>query len=280
MLDTTIPVNNQPDQHFQLERDLTLFLAIMGWQELLTYSHVSEELVKLSDHALDQHFRIKDPLTIEHQFMRRDIWPSLVAYIQEHAHTSDRSVFELGMAYHPTTDENHSADHELRLSLASSKSYVEVISDLAQLFSRVYVEQPSWIIDPTDTFSREGVEIQTGEIKINNEHVGTVRHLHGITVIEIIWKRLMSQVRQYPTYQPILGYQPVIEDITVSIKEGESAWQVLHQLHQLPDAQSVHLIDQYQANYTYRIRFFSRERQLSTQDVQSVITSFTASRKQ
>jgi phenylalanyl-tRNA synthetase beta subunit len=77
LMATPIPTQQPTNADFRLEQRLKNFLAALGWQEIYSYSAVSQNLAQQAGHDLSAHLKLANPLTEDHVYLRRSLIPSL-----------------------------------------------------------------------------------------------------------------------------------------------------------------------------------------------------------
>jgi phenylalanyl-tRNA synthetase beta chain len=81
IMDTPIPLNKPTDVNFAVEHRIKQFLADLGWQELYTYSMVSQAVALESGYSIDKHLKLQNPLTDDRVYLRRSLIPSVKCLI-------------------------------------------------------------------------------------------------------------------------------------------------------------------------------------------------------
>jgi phenylalanyl-tRNA synthetase beta chain len=143
IMDTAIPLVKQEGVNFYLENKIKHFLADIGWQEVFTYSMVSEELAQQSGYSLTEHLKLQNPLTDDKVYLRRSLIPSLNEILDQNPNESQLSVFEIAHVYQPQAK---GLPHELLLlSAVSSKGYREVKGETESLLERFFIKEVNFI---------------------------------------------------------------------------------------------------------------------------------------
>lgn len=264
LMDTPIPTLRPTDLDTQLENRIKHFLATLGWQELYTYSMVSEALALESGYALGEHLALQNPLTDDRVYLRRSLIPSLEEAIAQNSREENLSVFELAHVYHPQTDALPTQD--LMLSMVSTRSYAETKGVLEQLLRQFYVH--ALTIKPVETtHAREAqrVEVWSGKVLLGSSSLLQSGH----SAFSLHVSALMAVAKKHPTYQSIPTTAEVREDITLTLPEKTLVGEVIETLknsHAL--ITSVELKNKYQQNYSFAIVYWSPESNLSSVDVE------------
>lgn len=260
LMDTEIPLNKPTNIDFELEKNIKNFLADNAWQEIYSYSLVSEELALQSGYSLENHSKLSNPLKEENTYLRRSLIPSLAEVIEKNPQEKVFSVFEIAYLYHP--QKGDIAQQDLNLAMLSSKNYRQVKGDFMAMLERFYVatdkiifkeKLTSEIKSPTikqaaEIIYKEGKkQIKLGSLSILN---------NNLTAIEIEFAQLLKIVRKHPSYQKIINTAKIIEQITFTLAEEIAVGELITDLQKLDNKiSSVELADIYQNNFTFTFVF-------------------------
>lgn len=270
LMHTAIPTVRPRDTNFQLEHRLKRFLAALGWQELYTYSMVSETIALESGLPLDQHLRLQNPLTDDRVLLRRSLIPSLNEIISQNQHLETLSVFELAHVYHPQAGEL--PQQKLHFSLLTTRSYRELIgvveAVLKQCFiSKIAIAETSDDVGPYTQkaliqLTRGGKQLRIGEVGVlANGRVGAT--LDVATIV--------AHARTHPHYQPIPKTSPIIENYTFTLPAATKIGPVLTTIQAVnPVITSVAVLDNYQQNVTFKVTYWDYEKPLSNELIEPI----------
>lgn len=90
-----------------IEGDLKEKLAHLGFTEVITYSFVSEKLVKISGTDSETLPRITNPLSVDQEYMRGSIWPSILEVAAKNQNYDTLRLFEIANVYKGDSQELH-----------------------------------------------------------------------------------------------------------------------------------------------------------------------------
>lgn len=277
IMETAIPLVKPEGLDLALENKVKHFLANIGWQEVYTYSLVSQELATESDFPLAAHLKLQNPLTDDKVYLRRSLLPSLKEILLQNSQASDLAVFELAYAYHPQA--NDLPEHELLLSFVSKGNYREVRGQLEALTDHLFISDFK-IIPQKNTHA---LLQSSAEISAKN-HAGKVITLGLIGITAEGWiageiiVNALSQVRHtYPTYQPISKTMPVIEDLTFTLPNHVKVGDVIASIKNTSALiTKVELKDVYQRNFTFSLSYQDAETNVDMQIVEKVRKNIVA----
>ncbi len=264
---TAIPLNKPANSNYALEMKIKRFLATIGWQEMYTYSLISEAMALATGQPLANHLKLENPLTEDQLYLRRSLQPSLVQVLNDNSTQGNLSVFEMANVYIPV--ENDLPRHELRLGLVSNKPYRAVKGDLEALLRNLFIEE--LIVKPLESESTQKAELFAAEAG-KEIPIGTISVLpKARTAINLDMAALLEAASTYPQLQPLPKAAPVIEDMTFTLPEKTFSGQVINTIKQLADAiYQVELKDIYQQNYTFTITYLGPNASISAEDIKPI----------
>ena len=259
LMPTRIPTTKPKDVYFELENKLKHYLADIGWQEVYTYSMVSEELAQQSEVSLKQHAKLANPLTEDKVYLRRSLLPSLNEVMSNNSQIEQLSVFEMANVYEPPTTGQQAAlpAEKMRLAMLSNKPYRQVKGDLESLLRQFYLN-----LDIEDLGNNQGKLVVDktviGELKVNDRQ----------TAIEILLENLLPLAKTHPTYQPLPKTASVLEQLTFTLPPKTNVGPLIEAARSIDQKiKNVTLSDIYQANYTFTVEYWDSKNNLSAEDV-------------
>lgn len=255
---TPIPTTYPTDVNFDAENTIKHFLANSGWQEVYTYSMVSEALADQSGFSVANHTKLTNPLTDDKVYLRRSLIPSLREVIDANPLRSGLAVFELANVYHPRKE---GLPHEtLHLGLVSTKPYREIQGALENLLSALYI---------SDCVIEQEEGSVTGRLQANGKTIGSVRLIdNAYTAFEIEMAQLLPLIQTHPTYQPLPKTASALEQFTFTLPPKTQLGPLMAEIQKLDRRiRSVTLADIYQANHTFTVEYWDPKTNLSSEDL-------------
>jgi len=270
LMDTTIPLTKPSDLNIKLENQIKHYLSARGWQEVYTYSLVSEALAQESGLEITEHHQLLNPLTDDRVYLRRSLVPSLSEVIHQNPQQPQLSVFELAHTYQPQSEELPT--QELQLVMVSNLPFRQVKGELESLLRLFYISELQVITSPT---AAKGWH-QQGELKVkvrNTETklgvIGTTSAGHTAMVIPI--KELLSVAQTHPTYKSIPKTSPIIEDLTFTLQPKTQVGDLIAAVKKLsPLISQVTVSSIYQQNITFTINYWDTRQALTNTDVEPI----------
>jgi phenylalanyl-tRNA synthetase beta chain len=275
LMDTAIPTDKPKNLDFELEKNVKNFLADHGWQEIYSYSLVSEELALKSGFTLENHSKLSNPLKEENTYLRRSLIPSLREVITKNPQEKSFSVFELAYLYHPQA--NDLPKQDLSLSLLSNNNYRQVKGDFMALLEKFYVK-----VDQVHFKEKLKSEIKAKNVKQAAEIIyqeskkqiklGSLSILNSqLTAIEIDFAQLLKIVRKHPSYQKIINTAKIIEQITFTLPTEIAVGEMIKDLKKLDEKiVELELSDIYQNNFTFTFVFQDKKENINSDIVEPI----------
>jgi phenylalanyl-tRNA synthetase beta chain len=298
------PVPRQdPDSILTLKQDVRRSLVGYGFQEVLTYSLTSLELLnKLlpEPHPLEPApLRLANPMTADQEYLRPDLRANLLAALSANRRheTGGIRLFELGRVYLPRP-EDLPGEPEVLCGLLTGPRFEESWHGGGEM---VDFFDAKGVVD--GLLSRLGVEasFEPGEdeslhpskqaaIAIDNNIVGVIGELHpkvldafdisgAVYLFEINLTALLPFTPGHKLFQPIPRFPAIVRDIALVIDSGVAHRQVQHIITGFPLVSQVALFDVYaggqlppgKKSLGYRITFQSPTHTLTDEEVNKVL---------
>lgn len=263
LMDGAIPLEKPKGINFAIENKIKRFMSAIGWQEIYSYSMVSEKIALESGNKLDDHLKLQNPLTDDRVYLRRSLIPSLIEVIKMNPLEKKLSVFEIANVYHPQK-EDELPNEQLHLTLVSSNAYRQLRGDLESMLKQLFITK---------------IEINKGgDVIIEGQRVGQVTQVENLIAIDLEFKKLLQHVKTHPSYKKIPKTSIINEDMTFQIDNKVSIGKVITEIKkQSPLLTVVNLKGQYKNNYTFSLEYHDPTKNLSGTDVEPIRKEITKS---
>ena len=261
LMASAIPTN-YPNEHFNLEYQIKVWLADLGLNEIYTNSMVSESLAKDSQIAINSHLKIKNALSEDWQYLRRSIIPSHLEAIKQNPHIKNLTFFEIAHTYQPRP--NSLPEEKLELVITTKKNFSFLKGVVELLFEKLHL-LPKFV--PLKSENNQFVSGKTAAIIINKKPLGTIGASSvnpdiATTIIDL--NSVLRLAKPYPKYQPISAFPPIIEDLTFTLPSGTYLDSVIDTIKAVDKLiQSVKLTKTYHQNYTFNLTYQNPKRSLN-----------------
>jgi phenylalanyl-tRNA synthetase beta chain len=263
LMSGAIPTNRPSDTNFDAEYEAKVLLSSLGAYEVYTYSLVSESFAKQEIPSYSDvdtsHVKLKNPLTEDMVYLRRELWPSHVKILTEHKEKKEVTLFELANTYVPSQEPL--PYEELHLTITSSKDERTTKGMVNALCKHFYMAVPIYEVDPNKRVSITSNGAKIGSLIFN--------HSNGkmITIIDIHWGSFLMNIRKYPMYTPAPKLSAIIEDFTFSLPEKayvQSVMETIKETNKLVNR--VELKDMFKNRATFTV-YYQPEKEMNAQDV-------------
>lgn len=274
LMPTAIPLNKPANLDFEVEHTLKHFLANIGWQELYTYSMVSQELALASGYSLGDHLKIQNELTEDRVYLRRSLIPSLQEALDANSQKETLTVFEFANIYQPR--DMQLPEEKLMLSFLSKNAQLDTVQLYRQIrgvIENLLKNQLFAASVSVSEISATGLYSQQGELTVDGKKVGVI----GITQQgsvggEIEIAAILQVANSHPVYQPTPRTSPVLEDLTFTLSPEVKVGNLMASVKEVSPL--VHAIslkgEPYQQNFTFTVEYLNPDQNLSSEDVQPI----------
>ena len=246
----------------QLRRRVEDLLAGLGFAEIYTPS------LRLDDETT---WKLPEPISVELTALRTSLLPSLVEAVERNvdAGVSRIALFEIARVYLPTGS-----------NLPEERTRVAGIAEGAFAHAKGVVEALYAALKATPTFERAQHELlhpgktaQTPAGIVGELHPETLEGVWGAFELEL--DSLFSDSREPVTYEDVITYPPVLQDLAFLVDEGVPAGDLAKGVREIdPLVREAAVVEDYRGegipagkkSVLLRVAFQSPERTLSNED--------------
>ncbi len=242
-LKTSTPTGATPvvaqDVTFQRESQIKQILADLGWSEVMTYSFISESLVKDSGFAPDKCLRVANPLSGEYEYMRPSLLPGMMSVVAQNLGLRDEvRAFELSRAYFPNVKDLPEERPYLVLSLAGNKSaealFFELKGLVSALLERTLRHKASEVVYKKLADSKQWNASMSAEVWLGKTKLGvlgapsqSLLNNFGLKVLAILLELDLEVFLQLMNsdviFEPLPKYPTVRRDLAILI-DGKATY--------------------------------------------------------
>lgn len=240
--------------------ELKKALKYLGLTEIISYSIISKDFLRLMDISQNDAVELTNPLTEEWQFMRPTILVSLAAIIAQNQNLrSDLKLFEVAKTYLP--QKNDLPRQDLKLAIVLQNSDFSQIKGLVENVFEILQREPKFS-KPDNTPGVSSVLFQksaSAQIKIGEMQVGTLGMLNQSIIDHLAIENPIAAAEinlttnyQLPAtsykYHPIPKYPPIIEDLSAIFSEKTAIADIITEINKSgsPLIKSAEVIDIFQ----------------------------------
>lgn len=263
-----------PSEQLQWEEDIKVRLRDWGFTELITYSMVSERLMKAFGQDLTKAYKIANPLSGEWEYMRPHLFMSILPVIAENLKLTKKfQLFELSMAYKYRHNDLPLETPTL-IVVWSGNRFLEAKGLAEAIFSLCGIRFPGdpenksgqpmdWYNDHQLSLSEFG---SLGEL--NHTMLESVGIMTPVTRLYLDFGALMKLAKHTKTYIPVPKYPPIVEDLSFIVPEHFYVGPFITALtHAHPLVSSVTILDVHEHTRTFHITYQDEKRNLTNEDV-------------
>ncbi len=224
----------KPKTTFEWEEKVKDLLKNWGTTEVYTYSMQSEDQLANFGLKLEDHLKIKNPLSSEWIYMRINLIPSILSVIKENLGREEEiKIFELANIYIPQKNDLPMERSVLNIAFTKEnndeKLFYKVKGICEALFSELGIKQINYQEFSKDNSRSEFVSGKTTTIyhsaKNQEQSIGYLGEISNniltkfginqkVIVAEIDFSQLANLATNKKTYHSIPKYPAVIEDLS------------------------------------------------------------------
>lgn len=214
-------VPNRRDSILKDVIDLKKQLKALGLTEVLTYSIISKNMLKITGIEEKDAVELSNPLTEEWQFMRPTIIPSLLDVIAKNKNLKEKiKIYEIAKTYDNQKD---LPQQDLKIALAASRSNFYEIKGIVENLFDLLNRKPKF-----EKFTEESTLVEKSAsaiVKVADQAIGGLGMINqsaashfglepDTAVAELNLTKIYGQPSSVKTFRAIAKFPPVIEDIS------------------------------------------------------------------
>ena len=259
-------------------------LKYLGFTEVYTLSFVSSETLKNSGFDPQKCIKLKNPLTKEGEYLRPSLLPGIINAVKENSHRTEDTVrlFELSKTYTLNKDKkNQSVNTPLYESLSltgavngtDDKSFFKLKGIIEELLYELGISIFSFHleIDKHYPFLKLLHPRRRLGIQVDGQFCGFFGQAEEILLFDINFEQILKNVKSHKTYQPVLQYPPIIEDMTFVFPQKTYLGPIISTLKESHELLSrVKLIASYKESKTFRLYFQDKNGNLTSSETAKI----------
>ncbi len=301
MLSQSIPPHG-PAPMLELERKIRDTLVGYGFQEALTYSLTSQEMLqKLNPQTQKLETmpaRLANPMTAEQEYLRPTLRANLLATLVSNRRHEEVGIrlFELGKIYRPKKNDLPDEPEILCGLLGGSRNDISWLGDGGQLEffdAKAVLEGLFEKLGLSASFKPGEDEsfhpTHQAAIIIDNKEVGVIGELHpkvtaafdlaeAVYLFELNVTELLPLTSGHRMFQPIPRFPATVRDIALTVDVGVSHQQIVDIIRNFSLVKDVAIFDVYSGkqvpagkkSLAYRITYQSPAHTLTDEEVNKV----------
>ncbi|MBR2753658.1 phenylalanine--tRNA ligase subunit beta [Candidatus Saccharibacteria bacterium] len=277
-IEMTLPLHATAEKNgfYELKADIRRLLSKYGANEVLTYSFISERLLKKAGLDINNSYRIVNSISPELQYFRQSLMPSLLekTYLNEKLPVEKFAIFEINDVYQKNNGLDKDGvpieDSKLGLIVAERKNtetaFYKAKKYIDKLLTTYNVRADYLPLKTENAETKPFENKRSAEIRVDGEYLGVVGEFKNsvrnefkltpyLAGFEIDLKVLLNKVSSKKQIELV---EKTTEDLTISTKKSYA--EVLEEVKEkYPDALAILPVSVYQAdnqesrNITFRI---------------------------
>lgn len=242
---------------FYFEARIKSALKYLGFSEVYTYSLVSEEKF---EGPIENAIKIKNPLSVDMQYMRNSLVPSLLQVVEDNKNKTELKIFELGNVYEKKTGDL--PNETLMLSGIIKKENVNFYEAKGMIEE---ILKDIGIINLTFKNSKKA-GIGASLFK-DNDYLGEIEILDtNLIDFDLNFATILNLANVKKMYKPHAKFPVVHEDI--SIISDISTQEIINNIYSVNKIVSdVYLKDTYNDSRTFHITYQDLDKNLTKEEV-------------
>ncbi len=278
-ISSVIPGSNLQTPHIdpipETESDIKVRLRDWGYTEIYTYSMLSKDEVELFGYDVTKTYKITNPLTDDHVYMRPSLLPGILSVIRKNQHIRESlRLFELSNIY---LYQANSLPREVPcLIVAVTGESFRFVKGLAEYILSVYgIEMPSVSQNSPASYleSNQSLSIQSfGQCGVVCKSITERLEIHSpVTILELNIEEIFKHSRSSKRYTEIPKFPPVREDLSFVFDMNVHVGDILRTIKSLhPLISAVSLLDTYKESKTFSIEYLDPKMTLTDEKIRPI----------
>lgn len=249
------PTDTHAHQMLPNIQSLKELLVAQGLFEVMTYSFVSQDLLKFSRQALDKHFAILNPMSVEQAYLRSSLMMSHLQILTNNTDYFDKAYgyFEIAKVYEKANSKAKKQEQwQLGITVVGNGS-VQYMRNILETVSKYY----QWQVVYKPSTEIGFIANRYASMTVQDKQIGGLGQLSSILLKKI--GKLPTDVsytqinlspdliaRQNQKVHNVAHYQYVSRDITVLVDEVVWWQELVEVLKHIPSIYRYRFMGEYQ----------------------------------
>lgn len=239
-----------------------LFFKGLRFTEVHTQPFIGKKMLEKYGMSDKKHLQLVNPLTIDQEFMRRSLIPSLLEVAKDNLkHDPKLKIFEIDRVFIPRKNTQPNEIFYLA-GIAKGENFPNMKGTVEALLDEFAITK----------YKFKPAASQFAELFIDNNLVGIIQKEQ----FNLNFDKLIEHATTLKKYKPIPKFPPLIEDMTFSFPPKTYIGPVIEKIKSTSKLiKKVEILDQYKNNFTFRITYQSRKKSLSSSDIKDIRKKIT-----
>jgi len=253
----------------KIEKRLREIMIASGYSETMNYSLISEKIIKDSLSDPEKHIKIKNPVSLDYQYLRSSLIPSLILAAKLN---TDKAVklFEIDKVF---PEEKYKVS-----AIGKGIEFREFKGAIDLILERLGIENYEIIFEVEEPIFHPA---KSGTIKVKESNIGYFGEINpqvreNFAVKEILWAfeldlDALKDGSKIKTFVPVSSYPPQIEDLTFVFPPKTRIGEIIITIKKLDETiKNVELKDIYENAFTFKIVYQSNQKTLTDKEITKV----------
>lgn len=267
---------------FRWEEIIKDYLKSVGFSETYNFSFISQFQIENSGLKVEEHLKIKNPITSDLEYLRISLLPSLLAVSSKNlANFPKIKIFEMANIYLP--QKNNLPDEKMRLSgLTNTLDFYQLKGLLIELLKQLGIIDFE-IIPVTDQSIEPFWQKETMALIYHKKDqlgvFGQIKNLRslfstetfGFLGFDLNLEKMTFLANENKIYLPIPKFPPIIEDLSFVFPERTPVGPIIQLIKAIDRlVNTVELIDLFEETRTFRITYQHPDKNLTDEEVKKI----------
>lgn len=229
-----------PDKARVFERASKDALAFAGCDEILSYSFYCDELARLFNLDVEEHFSLQNPMNPDQRFFRMNMLPNALEKVRENLRYFDTvSIFEIGNVYKKGAGGSVDGKKSLVVLNTGDRAYAILKGQIEVMMDKLRIQGAEYL--PTQDMPAYFHKTRTAEVICRGKRVAIIGELSPFILRSMKIKKrtacfmadmdtLLSVISINPQYHPLPKYPFVWRDMSLSVPPRVTSEQVTRAL--------------------------------------------------
>ena len=277
----TMPTGKVSDQKIPYYFDDSLILNIKnlliscGYSEAKNLSLISKDLITKFGMDPAKHFRIDNPVSLEYEYMRTSLIPSLVSAIKINS-ADNLKLFEIDKVYLKIG--KNAVEKYKVAGVFLGKNFREFKGAIDLILSKLNIKGYSIEFEVDKSYLHQS---NSGTIKLGSSSVGEFGEINPIVLgaLEISEEvycfemdaETLEKLTKTKTFSSVPLNPAQIEDVTLTFPPKTRIGEVIKTINNSQSTiNNVELVDVYKDSYTFRIWYQDPKKTLTNEEVEKI----------
>lgn len=267
-------------------------LKEIGFCEVLTYSFLREDDIKNFSFQLNEVLEIKNPVSLEYQFLRPSLIPNLLKVVKKNEpYFSEIKIFELGKIF--KKEKSKIKEKKQVTGLILGEKFLEAKGVIDLLFEKLGIAglwYDSYKPTPKETKLKIWQKNKIAEVKVDHQEIGFLGEIseeilekyrikNKVTVFDLDFEKISKIATEEVEYEEISPFPAAIRDISVLVPQDVLVEDVVKKIQFVsPLIRDVDLFDIYESeelgegkkSLAFHVIFQAKDHTLSPKELEEL----------